>query len=79
MKNPLSHKGYEPKIEYSAFDECFIGYVAGIEDIVCFHGKTAAELRVAFEKAVDGYLEACEHSGSTPQKPVPDTVRLDVP
>jgi predicted HicB family RNase H-like nuclease len=30
-------------------DECFIGHIAGIKDVVGFHGETVSELKAAFE------------------------------
>ena len=34
-------------------DACFVGHITGIKDIVGFHGESVAELRDAFEEAVD--------------------------
>ncbi len=42
-----------------ANDECFIGHIAGIRDVVGFHGESVAELCSAFEEAVDDYLVTC--------------------
>ena len=36
--------------------------------MVGFHGESVAELRSAFEEAVDDYLETCEKLGRKPQK-----------
>ena len=58
--NMMSYKGYAARIEYSDEDGCFIGHVAGIRDVVGFHGETVTELRSAFEEAVDDYLVSCE-------------------
>jgi predicted HicB family RNase H-like nuclease len=64
-----TYRGYAARIEYSDEDQCLIGHIAGIDDIVGIHGESVAELRTAFEDAVDDYLETCERLGHAPQKP----------
>jgi predicted HicB family RNase H-like nuclease len=51
-----TYRGYAARIEYSDEDQCLIGHIAGIDDIVGFHGESVAEVRAAFEEAVDDYL-----------------------
>lgn len=51
-----TYRGYAARIEYSDEDQCLIGHIAGIDDIIGFHGESVAELRAAFEEAVDDYL-----------------------
>ena len=53
----MKYKGYSAHIEYSEEDRCLVGHVAGITDIIGFHGDTVAELQEAFEEAVEDYLE----------------------
>lgn len=65
----MSYKGYAARIEYSDEDQCFIGHIAGITDVVGFHGESVAELRAAFEDAVEDYLETCARLDRAPQKP----------
>ena len=65
----MTYKDYTARIEYSDEDGCFIGEIAGIRDIVGFHGDSVSELRAAFEEAVEDYLEMCEDLGSPYQKP----------
>lgn len=65
----MSYKGYLARIEYSDEDECFVGHIAGIRDIVGFHGESVSELRVGFEEAVDDYLEMCQRLNREPQRP----------
>ena len=67
--NTMTYRGYAARIEYSDEDQCLIGHIAGINDVVGFHGDSVAELRTAFEEAVEDYLEACEKLGRAPQKP----------
>ena len=75
----MTYKGYAARIEYSDDDGCFIGHIAGIKDVIGFHGETVNELRVAFEEAVDDYLVTCEKVGRAPQKPYSGKLMLRVP
>ncbi len=45
--------GYAARIENSDEDQCLVGHIAGIDDIVGFHGESLAQMRAAFEEAVD--------------------------
>ena len=79
MSSSLSYKGYAARIEFSSEDECFIGHIAGIKDIVGFHGETVAELKAAFEEAVNDYLDTCDRVGKSPQKPYSGELMLRIP
>jgi len=74
--NTMTHKGYAARVEYSEDDECFIGHIAGIRDAIGFHGETVAELRAAFEDAVDDYLATCAKLGREPNHPYSGQFRL---
>ena len=76
--NTMTHRGYAARIEYSDEDGCFVGHIAGIRDIVGFHGDTVAKLRRAFAEAVDDYLERSEKMGRAPQKPYSGKLLLRV-
>ncbi|MAS03277.1 MAG: toxin-antitoxin system HicB family antitoxin [Ahrensia sp.] len=67
--NTLTYKGYSARIEFDEEDEIFTGRIAGINDVVGFHGESVAELKTAFREAVDDYIETCSHAGRAPQKP----------
>lgn len=54
MKN---YKGYAPRIEYSEKDNCLVGQVQNIRDIITFHGNSIVEVEKAFKEAIDFYLE----------------------
>jgi predicted HicB family RNase H-like nuclease len=77
--NTMTYRGYAARIEYSDEDRCFIGHIAGINDVVGFHGESVADLRTAFEEAVEDYLEACEKLGRAPRKPYSGKLMLRVP
>jgi len=76
--NTMTYKGYAARIEYSDEDQCFVGHIAGINDVVGFHGASVAELRTAFEEAVDDYLTTCEKLNRAPQKPYSGRLMLRV-
>ena len=68
MNNVLNYNGYSARIEFDPEDRIFFGRIAGIRDIVTFHGETVDELIAAFEEAVDDYLEVCQRIGQPPNK-----------
>lgn len=76
--NLMTHKGYTARIEYSHEDDCFVGHIAGIQDVVGFHGDSVAELHTAFAEAVDDYLETCERLDRPPQKPYSGKMMLRI-
>ncbi|MEW6220747.1 MAG: type II toxin-antitoxin system HicB family antitoxin [Thermodesulfobacteriota bacterium] len=67
--NTLSYKGYTARIEFDPDDNIFFGHLIGIRDTVGFHGESVVELKDAFRKAVDFYLESCTKAGREPNKP----------
>ncbi len=75
----MNYKNYVARVEYSDEDDCFVGHIAGINDIVGFHGESVAELHHAFEEAVDDYLETCKKAGKSPQKPYSGNIMLRIP
>lgn len=64
MMEPMKYKNYLAKIEYNDEDQCFIGHIAGINDVIGFHGDTMKALQEAFKEAVDDYLATCEKLGA---------------
>jgi predicted HicB family RNase H-like nuclease len=77
--NTMNYKGYAARIEYSDEDDCFVGHIAGINDIVGFHGDSVSQLHAAFEESVDDYLLTCKKVGRPPQKPYSGKILLRVP
>ncbi|GBL59516.1 type II toxin-antitoxin system HicB family antitoxin [Pseudomonas citronellolis] len=77
--SPMKYKGYVARIEYSDDDGLFIGHIAGIQDVIGFHGESVSELRQSFHEAVDDYLDTCAKLGREPQKPYSGklSLRLD--
>ncbi|MGB0734354.1 MAG: type II toxin-antitoxin system HicB family antitoxin [Pontibacterium sp.] len=75
----MTYQGYAAVIEFSGEDECFVGHIAGIKDRIGFHGQSVQELKLAFEEAVDDYLETCAAVGKKPQKPYSGKLMLRIP
>ena len=74
--NTMTYKDFAARVEYSDEDACFVGHIAGIRDVVGFHGESVSELRAAFEEAVDDYLETCKRLGTEPNRPYSGQFRL---
>jgi len=77
--NTLTYKGYTARIDFDDRDNCLVGRLLGIQDVIGFHAENVADLHAAFEEAVDDYLEACEKIGKSPDKPVSGKLLLRVP
>lgn len=77
--NAMNYKEYTAKIEFSNEDDCFIGHILGINDIVGFHGDSVQVLKEAFVEAVDDYIETCKMANKPPQKPYSGNLMLRVP
>jgi predicted HicB family RNase H-like nuclease len=77
--NTLSYKGYTARVEFDGRDSIFIGRLLGVRSIISFHGETVVELRLAFQQAVDDYLQECRERGLKPEKPVSGKVLLRLP
>ena len=69
---PMKYKGYSASIEYSDEDECLVGRVIGINDIVTFHGERVDE-------SIDFYLESCRESGEKPNRSYSGKLLLRLP
>jgi predicted HicB family RNase H-like nuclease len=77
--NTMTYGGYSARVEFDAEDRLFVGHIAGIRDIVGFHGESVRELEAAFHEAVDDYLAACKKLGQPPNRPFSGRVMLRLP
>lgn len=78
MMNTMTYKGYAAKIDYSDEDQCFVGRIAGIRDVIGFHADNVADLRIAFEEAVDDYIAYCTEQGREPLRPASGKISLRI-
>jgi predicted HicB family RNase H-like nuclease len=69
MKNELHYKNYVGSCEVSVEDECLIGRILFIDDLIVYEGNTFADMKLAFEAAVDRYLAYCVETGKPANKP----------
>lgn len=76
--NTMTYNGYAARVDFDPEDHIFVGRLAGIGDIVTFHGVSVAELEQAFHESVDGYIAGCKALGKTPQKPASGRMMLRV-
>ena len=74
----MSYGGYSALIEYDDEDGIFFGKLAGIRDGVGFHADNVADLKAAFQEAVDDYIEMCAKIGKSPQKPYSGNLMLRI-
>jgi predicted HicB family RNase H-like nuclease len=72
--NTMMYKDYTAVVSFSAEDECLVGHLIGINDIVGFHGDSVEEVRKAFEEAVDFYLESSAQMSHEANKPIPEVM-----
>ncbi len=79
MKDMMTYKGYFGSVHYNDEDKVFYGKLEFVRALVSYEGTDVASLRTAFEEAVDDYLDLCEQTGKTPEKPFKGTfnIRLD--
>ena len=79
MNNTLTYKGYTAIVGFSAEDECPVGHIAGINDVIGFHADSVEEIRKVFHETVDDYLATCIKIGRQPNKPYSGKVTLRRP
>lgn len=76
--NTMRYKGFAARIEYDAKDRVFVGHLAGIRDVVGFHGESVDALEAAFHEAVNDYQAACRALKQKPERPVSGKIMLRV-
>jgi len=79
MNNTMTYKGYTAIVGYSAEDECLVGHIAGINDVIGFHADSVEEIRKVFQETVDDYLATCAKIGREPNKSYSGKVTLRLP
>lgn len=79
MKETLKYKGFYGSMEFSLEDECLVGEVLFVQSKIIFIGNTIAELKQAFEDAVDAYLDHCNDKGIEPEKSMSGSFNIRIP
>ena len=75
----MKHKGFEGSCEMDMDRHVCRGKILFIKDLVTYEADSPAELRQAFQDAVEDYLETCAELGRDPAKPMSGqfNVRID--
>ena len=78
MKDMLKYKGYYGSIHFD--DEALIlfGQVEFVKALISYEGESAADLKRAFEEAIEDYFALCEKEKITPEKPFKGTFNVRV-
>ena len=76
--NIMKYRGYIARVEYDSEDRILVGHLAGINDIVGFHGVSVDELETAFHEAVNEYIAISEKTGRPVQRPYSGNLMLRV-
>ena len=79
MNNTITYKGYTAIVGFSAEDECLVGHIAGINDLIGFHADSVEEIRKVFYETVDDYLATCKRIGRDPNKSYSGKITLRLP
>lgn len=58
--NILTYKDFIGTVSFSAVDNVLHGKLTGINDLVTYEGESVNELKLAFEEAVEDYIETCK-------------------
>jgi predicted HicB family RNase H-like nuclease len=75
----MTYRGYSARVGFDDRGNIFVGHLLGIVDVIGFHADNVADLRAAFEDAVDDYLETCAALGKPPEKPASGKLMLRIP
>jgi len=65
----LKYKGYIGDIQVSIEDDILHGKLLYLSALVTYEGRTVDEVKIAFEEAVDDYLETCKQKLYQPETP----------
>lgn len=78
MNNMLEYRGYYGSVSYSSDDNCLMGKIEFIDDLILFDGVTVPEIEAAFRDAVDSYLKFCADRGKEPSATFKGTFNVRV-
>jgi predicted HicB family RNase H-like nuclease len=74
----LHYKGYFGSIEFNEEGLIFYGKVQFIKALISYEGESARELKVAFEEAVDDYLQTCHKHQIKPEIPFKGSLNIRI-
>jgi len=79
MKDVMTYKEYIGSVHFNAEDEVFYGKIEGIEDLISFEGKSVNELKMAFEEAVEDYVDLCNRENKDIEKSYKGSFNVRIP
>jgi predicted HicB family RNase H-like nuclease len=65
----MSYGEFQGTAEVSLEDNCLFGRILHIDDVITYEADSPQQLKLAFEEAVNDYLDYCKTNGSSPNKP----------
>ncbi|RLA57563.1 MAG: type II toxin-antitoxin system HicB family antitoxin [Gammaproteobacteria bacterium] len=72
----LEYKGYVGSVEFSKKDLCMYGKLLYIRDLVTYEAATAKQLVIAFESAINDYLDTCNSLCKKPDMPFKGSLNI---
>ncbi|XTD39774.1 type II toxin-antitoxin system HicB family antitoxin [Citrobacter murliniae] len=78
MSNMLKYKGYFGSVEFSLEDRVLHGKIQCVNDLVTYEAENLDGLQLAFEEAVDDYLDTCKALNKEPEKPMSGTFNVRI-
>lgn len=77
--NTLSHQDFLGSVHFDGSNELFYGKLLGITDLVTFEGTSVAELKKAFQEAVQDYIHLCHKMGKPLKKSYHGSFNVRIP
>ncbi len=65
----LEYKGFQGSVDFDTQSDVMHGKILHINDLISYEADAFKDLRLAFEEAVDDYLETCKELNLEPEKP----------
>ncbi len=77
-KKLMKYKSFSGSVEVSIEDSIIFGKIECINDLITYEAETIPALELAFQEAVDDYIETCELLGKAPEKPMSGSFNIRV-
>jgi predicted HicB family RNase H-like nuclease len=74
----MEYKGYKAQIDFDDDAGIFVGEVINTRDGITFRGRSVDELRTAFHRAVDEYLELASDMAAKADRPASGRLSIRV-
>lgn len=74
----LKYKGFEGNVEIDLERNVCRGKILFIKDLIIYESESISGIKVAFEEAVDDYIETCSDLGIEPEKPLKGVFQIRI-